>query len=358
MAHDLEEADDERGIRFLDLSFDEALEAAARQNKLIFLDAFTIWCGPCKIMDAEVFSREDVGHFFNPNFINLKIDMEKGEGPELMKRFGIRAFPTFLLINHEGELVHRLVGMQEAQPSMASIRRAMQNENSLQYLTSKYAAGDRSSALVRNYVTALSEGSESRRINQVLADYFTALTVEERFKQEHSFVYQYSPALDEERFKFFLGHADELRTALGISRFEAIMDQVCVPMLVSHQAEWKNPQLLSSRFSALLPLDLSHESETGALVGLIKLAGEGDLTQVLHFLEQNVDRFSDLNQLFALYQLLSVPVSGTPDQKVRLQQLLKQVILKNRTESVRSSLVNFLERVEKSMVGSEEDSGV
>ena len=71
---------------------------------MVFVDCYTTWCGPCKYMTSNVFPQETVGDYFNPNFICLKIDMEKGEGPELVKRYGIRAFPTFLILRPDGSV--------------------------------------------------------------------------------------------------------------------------------------------------------------------------------------------------------------------------------------------------------------
>ena len=66
-----------QGIEFFHGSWEEALAEAKKQEKPIFVDAFTTWCGPCKMMSRSVFTEEEVGTFFNENFISLKIDMIK-----------------------------------------------------------------------------------------------------------------------------------------------------------------------------------------------------------------------------------------------------------------------------------------
>ena len=76
------------GINFSNINFEEALKKAESENKMIFIDAYASWCGPCKMMDKTIFKDIDVGDFYNENFINLKIDMEKGEGPKLKGKFG------------------------------------------------------------------------------------------------------------------------------------------------------------------------------------------------------------------------------------------------------------------------------
>ena len=72
-------------INFREGGFAEALEAAKSENKLVFMDCYTSWCGPCKLMASKEFVQEKAGEYFNPRFVSVKIDMEKGEGVELRK---------------------------------------------------------------------------------------------------------------------------------------------------------------------------------------------------------------------------------------------------------------------------------
>ena len=61
------------GIQFAEGSWEEVLRQAAEQNKLIFVDVYTDWCGPCKMMSRNVFPASEVGAFFNEHFINYII---------------------------------------------------------------------------------------------------------------------------------------------------------------------------------------------------------------------------------------------------------------------------------------------
>ena len=72
----------------------------------VLVDFFAEWCGPCKMMSSKVFPDKQAGDFFNPRFISLKIDMEKGEGKELAQKWNISAFPTYLILNPQGEVVY------------------------------------------------------------------------------------------------------------------------------------------------------------------------------------------------------------------------------------------------------------
>ena len=78
-----------QGIQFETSSWKEVLQKAKQENKLIFVDLYTTWCGPCKKMAAETFPQQVVGDYFNKNFVNYKIDAEKGEGPELAGKYEV-----------------------------------------------------------------------------------------------------------------------------------------------------------------------------------------------------------------------------------------------------------------------------
>lgn len=105
---------DEKGIQFFHGTWNEALAAAKKQKKLIFVDAYAVWCGPCKYMSNNVFPDAAVGEYFNKNFISYKFDMEKGEGPEFSGKYQITAYPTLLFINGAGEVVYRQMGARDA----------------------------------------------------------------------------------------------------------------------------------------------------------------------------------------------------------------------------------------------------
>ncbi len=108
------------GISFDKISLEKAKKQAKKEGKLIFIDCYTSWCGPCKRMAATTFKEEEVAKLFNNNFINLKIDIEKDEdGADVARRYRVRAYPTLLMINGDGELVKQTVGFQTKDKLMA-----------------------------------------------------------------------------------------------------------------------------------------------------------------------------------------------------------------------------------------------
>lgn len=102
------------GVKFTTITtWNEALELAKKANKPIFLDAYTDWCGWCKVMDKETFSDEKVAAFMNANFVNVKMEMETGEGIDVAMKYRISAFPTFKVFAVDGSPTYTVMGYQE-----------------------------------------------------------------------------------------------------------------------------------------------------------------------------------------------------------------------------------------------------
>jgi thioredoxin 1 len=103
------------GIKFEKNSWAQIIQKAKAEDKLIFMDAYTTWCGPCKTMSARVFPDQRLGEYFNANFINAKIDMESGEGPALAAKYPVRGYPTLMFIDPKtGKIVNQALGYRSA----------------------------------------------------------------------------------------------------------------------------------------------------------------------------------------------------------------------------------------------------
>ena len=149
---------------FRHISYQKGLEAAKAEGKLLFVDFYTEWCGPCKMMAREVFPQKEVGDYMNAKFVCLKIDAEKGEGVELAERYAVDAYPTFVIIGADEKEVGRLVGSSEAAAFIAEVDRMVDPEKSPERLRERYAGGERTAELVEAYAALLmSEAQAGRR---------------------------------------------------------------------------------------------------------------------------------------------------------------------------------------------------
>ena len=160
------------GIQFTQGTWKELLTKASKEHKLIFMDAYAEWCGPCKKMSKDVFTQKEAGEFFNAKFVNVKMDMEKGEGIGLSSDFGIMAYPTLLFINGSGEVVHQAVGYHTTDMLIELGEAALDPNRNIGSITGRYETGDRSPDLLRNLAMAkydAMDGSYSKIAEEYLA---------------------------------------------------------------------------------------------------------------------------------------------------------------------------------------------
>ena len=144
-----------QGMEFFDGSFEEALASAGQQEKLVFVDVYTMWCGPCIVMQETVFPLPEVGDYFNKRFVNLKLDMEDEEqnGPEIGTRYKIGVVPTYLILDSEGNELGRALGGASASQFIEMISRVLgDSESTFEEMQATYDAGERSTEFIQQYL--------------------------------------------------------------------------------------------------------------------------------------------------------------------------------------------------------------
>ncbi|MDE6393746.1 MAG: thioredoxin family protein, partial [Duncaniella sp.] len=133
-----------QGIEFMPQGslLKDAVAKAKAEGKMVFLDCYTSWCGPCRTMANKVFPTQEVGDFMNPKFVSIKIDMEKGEGPSLVEKLQVSAYPTFIIFNAEGNEVGRFLGGSDAAGFMERVTKNSVDNGSAA-MDARFAAGER-----------------------------------------------------------------------------------------------------------------------------------------------------------------------------------------------------------------------
>lgn len=164
-----------QGIQFENSNFATILAKAKKENKLIFVDAYASWCGPCKLMVKNIFPLKSVGDYYNSHFINAKIDMEKGEGIDLAKKYNVKAYPTYLFINGNGEEVHRTLGYVEENDFIQFAKDAEDPNKTLAALKQKFEKGEKDPEFLKN-LAGLTIYNDAEFAGRVLERYFKAKT--------------------------------------------------------------------------------------------------------------------------------------------------------------------------------------
>lgn len=119
------------------LTFEQALAHAKEEGKPLLVDFSTAWCGWCRRLENETFRDPGVAKLLE-GFVNLRIDAEKGDGPQLARRFGVRGFPTLVIVGPDGLEIDRVLGFVPPEVFQDEIRRIQSGDGTLASLRKSF----------------------------------------------------------------------------------------------------------------------------------------------------------------------------------------------------------------------------
>lgn len=211
-------------VDFREMSLQEALGNATKEKKMVFLDFYTTWCGPCKKMTREVFSQKVAGDYFNRAFVCLKIDAEKGEGKELAKKYAIQGYPTFIVLKADGTEVYRTSGFRPADVFVDKIRKGVDPQWSPEQMARRYGKGERTPELVNTYALYLLEQGQEKEGQEVIGGYFNSLSAKKRVRPENFFLYsRYTPNLGDVKGRYLLESKEAFVKANGVHVVDSLL---------------------------------------------------------------------------------------------------------------------------------------
>ena len=230
-----------QGIEFFHGTWKDAVAKAKAEDKLLFIDAFAKWCGPCKAMAKNVFTQQKVGDFFNANFINLKLDMEEADGISFGHKYPVSAYPTLFFVDGEGKVIKNVTGGQQPDGLIAIGVDAIKKNDKSGSFKEKYDAGDRSYDLVFNYVKALNAASKpSLKISNDYLGTSPQLTEEQRLK----FILEASIDADSKLFDDVISNKGKIINIVGQKTFEEKCKSAC-QLSVNKAVEFEMESLLT-----------------------------------------------------------------------------------------------------------------
>lgn len=159
-----------RNIKFEQGTWQQIKDKASAEKKLIFVDCYTSWCGPCRWMEKKIFTNDTVADYFNQHFVCAKFNMEKGEGIELAKTYTVQSYPNFLFINANGEIVHRGAGAYNTNPLLLLAKNAETPGKTYGSMVAKYNQGNHDADFILNYLLVVQ--SSDLNTNDIVSGYF------------------------------------------------------------------------------------------------------------------------------------------------------------------------------------------
>lgn len=208
------------------LSWPQIQEKAAKDGKYIFIDAFTTWCIPCKEMELNVFTNKDVADFFNKNFINISVQMDttkndnqhtrnwRKQARAFAKDFLVSSYPTYLFVNSNGSVVHRIAGSLDATVFLERGKMALDPKTQLVHLKSEYTMGRRDSTFLLTLINTAKSSGYQDSLEFYINSY---LTISNNWKTRRNleFIIMGTKGSKDIAFKFLSTHQVLVDSVLG-----------------------------------------------------------------------------------------------------------------------------------------------
>lgn len=206
--------------------WDEVFRKANANGQLLFVDAYTDWCGYCHKLDKEVYTDASVINYFEENFVNVKFDAESEFGYQLAEFYAINSYPTLLFITAEGSLFQRIEGFVPA-PSLNAYAEQVMNEwTQLPLLEGAYDKGKLERESYLELINTL-ERTNPEKAEMVATAYAATFSTEDYLDVQNIwFLTRFENGLNSSHYKYITSHKTEMIKAHGQSEFYDYMSGV------------------------------------------------------------------------------------------------------------------------------------
>lgn len=323
----------EAQTNFRQLTFDEAITAAKVENKQVFIDFYTEWCGPCKVMARDIFPQKILGDYLNKHFVCIKLDAEK-EGREVSAHYKIEVFPTYIIVDVTGKEIFRKTGWISSENLIAVIGSAIDPEKTPECLKKRYESGERSAEVVRAYVGIRMEKimrkrnnqAEKEEIFQIVLDYFKKLTDAERLAPENIFMYmEYIDNPTQEIGQFMIVHRNEFEVSLRKEvnkRIEQLF-QYYIGGILNCSVPFNETDYYLAKKN-IEEIGLNNNNEYTIAFKFIECHAAGNMDAYMDLFEKEYGNLSELQQDMLVFRLNSVIQPNTETEKTRLINIVRR----------------------------------
>ena len=278
----------EDGIHFFKGTMAEAQELAAKEHKIIFMDAYTAWCGPCKRMARDVFSDAEVGKFFNKHFVNIKVDMEKGEGPRLAGKYRVNSYPTLLFLDEKGDVVHAAKGGRPSDQFLGLGKIALgKNDKSGDY-AKEYEDGKRDPVFLRAYAYALLNGGKP---NLKIANEYIKTQEALSSKENLEFLFDFANEADSKIFELAVENKDAIIKLKSAEVFKEQLKAAC-NATVDKAIEFKVANLLNEAKDKMKTADPKYAKEYAMFADIKYAAGTEDIAAYTKYADKYLKKYA------------------------------------------------------------------
>jgi thiol-disulfide isomerase/thioredoxin len=308
------------------LTLDKLKAKAKKEKKLIFIDAYTTWCGPCKWISANIFTDKDVAAFYNKNFINAKFDMEdQGEGSNIGSLYKVMCYPNLLFIDADGKLVHRTAGAEQDPQFYIQLGEiAKSSDKNFSVIEANYFKNPSDPKLFKAYMGAVS--STCLDYKDELDNFLSLLKENDYFKEENwKIITEYLTDFNNKTTQYIAKNSNKFSEKFGDEvdgfLFNSIR-QTAYDLL-------NEPEFQSDKYNLLLETAKSMKMESIAnLLPMLEVYGferQSEWEKLFQYLMINGDTILDAENKNR-YSYLIADNSSSESYLKKAEQWMKEII--------------------------------
>ena len=326
-------------------TLDEAMSRARAEKKPIFFNCFADWAIPCHGMNKYVFSDAGFADYMNKNFVNLYIDVSKRQNAAIAKRFNIRRFAHYLILDADGNILLRIVGGKQLPEFKEDVMRALSPKTSLAGLEVAYKKGKRDTKTLLAYLYDLNLAGADEEFAKVGKEYMAKLSQKDYAKADNWFVIS-KLITDRESplFKYLIEHKTDFEKNNGkaVNDFIERLYYADAAGYASGSTPYDADAILDLRMSARRA-GIPDSSVVYPACELARLRGEKKIDELIDFMQRSGSAFGYDRPS---YELTFDFTDLTAEQTRRLVAYLREAA--KRSEGEASKRLAFLaDRLEK-----------
>jgi len=340
----------ESGIRFESSNYTQALEKAKLEGKYLFIDCYTSWCVPCKKLEKEVFTDKEVADYFNSKFVNFRLDIEKGEGPELKQRFKVQPVPTLLFINAKGEVEHKFIGASSKEDFLKLTDEVFTKVNRYGALQRRFKSGEKSPEFLSLYIKELLEQSEFASAKELLNKLLKSEPKEEMCSKAfwpiltHNFMTEQGSDV----YKFLISNKELLINNMGSNEYKETLSKIFIKyanIWVFNGSLNVKEEAFDTLKNEIRKLSLENEDEVLYVLKIAEARQKKDFDMFVSLLENAAINMKPENTFSILINSRFLAQEGTKEQYERLGKMVNTFLTTSNNNKYSQRLERFVKEL-------------